>query len=62
MIAGLSIAQLCIAIVIIAACVAIVYVALNRMGVAIPGWVAQIFWILIVAFVCIAAIRLVVSF
>lgn len=59
MILGFSIGELAIAVVIIAAVVALVYVALRQFGVAIPGWVQQVFWILIVAVVVIAAIRLV---
>lgn len=59
MILGFSIGELAIAVVIIAAVVALVYVALRQFGIAIPGWVQQVFWILIVAVVVIAAIRLV---
>jgi hypothetical protein len=58
---GFSIAQICIFVVLIAACIALVYVALNQFGIAIPGWVVQVFWIVIVAFVVIFAIRLVMS-
>jgi len=59
MLAGYSIAQLAIAIVIIAAVVALMFVALKQFGIAIPGWVIQIFWILVVAVVVILAIRFV---
>lgn len=48
-------------IVIIAACVAIMYVALKQFGVGIPQWVVQIFWICIIACVAIFAIRFVAS-
>ena len=48
-------------IVIIAAVVALVYVALRQFGIAIPQWVQQIFWIVIVAFCVIFAIRLVLG-
>ncbi len=48
-------------IVIIAACVALVYVALNQFGVSIPPWVMQVFWICVVAVVVIMAIRFVLS-
>lgn len=48
-----------IAIVIVAACVGIMYVALRVFGVTIPAWVVQIFWICICACVAIAAIRFV---
>ena len=58
---GLSIPQLAILIVVIAAIVALVYVALRQFGVSIPGWVMQVAWILVVAFVVIVAIRLVAS-
>jgi hypothetical protein len=56
--AGYSLAQIAIAVVVVAAVVALVYVALQQFGVAVPGWVAQVFWILVVAFVVIFAIRL----
>lgn len=56
-----SIGQIAIAIVIIAAVVALVYIALNKFGVAIPDWVKQVFWICVIAFVVIFAIRLVMT-
>lgn len=52
-----SILAILIAIVVIAAGVAIVYVALRKFGVTIPDWVVQIFWILVVAFVAILALK-----
>jgi hypothetical protein len=55
--ASYSLAHILIAVVIIAACVALVYIALNQFGIAIPGWVVQVFWIVVVAVVIIAAIR-----
>lgn len=57
--AGYGIAHLAITIVIIAAIVGLVYVALGQFGVAIPAWVVQIFWIIVVAFCVIFAIKLV---
>jgi hypothetical protein len=56
-----SLGEILIAIVVIAACVALVYVALRQLGIAIPGWVVQVFWIVVIAFVVILAIRLVLS-
>ncbi len=56
-----GIADIAIMIVVIAAIVALVYVALRQFGVSIPAWVQQIFWIVVVAFVVIFAIKLVVS-
>lgn len=61
MVRAWSLQQMLIAIVIIAAAVALVYVALRQFGVAIPEWVRQVFWIVVVAFVVILAIRLVFS-
>ncbi len=60
-IAAWSIADIAIMIVIIAAVVALVYVALSQFGVSIPEWVKHVFWIIVVAFVVIFAIRLVMS-
>lgn len=62
MIQAWSFGDLAIAVVLIAAVVALVYVALHQFGVAIPSWVQQVFWIVIVAFVVIVAIKLVLSF
>ena len=58
---GLSIPGLAILVVVIAAVVALVYIALRQFGIAIPDWVVQVFWVLVVAFVVIIAIRLVAS-
>lgn len=58
---GYSISQLLIAVVIVAACVALVTIALRKFGIAIPDWVVQVFWVVIVAFVVIFGIRLVSS-
>jgi hypothetical protein len=58
---GYSIGQIAIAVVIVAAVVALVYIALRQFGIAIPDWVVQVFWVLIVAFVIIFAIKLVLS-
>lgn len=46
-------------IVIVAACIALMYVALRQFGVQIPPWVMQVFWIVVVAVVVIFAIRFV---
>lgn len=51
-----------IAVVVIAAAVGIVLVAIRVFGIEIPSWVVHIFWIVVVAFVAIVAIRLVFSF
>lgn len=53
-----NVAQIAIAVVVIAALIALVMVALRQFGVAIPGWVMQIIWILITAFIVILAIKL----
>lgn len=52
-----SIPQIVIAFIVIAAVVAIMYVALRQFGIAIPPWVIQIFWIVVVAVVAIVAIK-----
>lgn len=54
-----SVADIAIAIVVIAAIVALVYVALRKFGVAIPDWVQHVFWIIVVAFVVVIAIKFV---
>jgi hypothetical protein len=56
-----SLGHVAVLIVVIAAVVALVIVAFRQFGVSIPQWVQQVFWILAVAFVVIAAIRLVLG-
>jgi hypothetical protein len=46
-------------IIIVAACVGIMYVALNYFGVTIPGWAVKIFWIVIVCIVALVAINII---
>lgn len=58
-VASWGVVEIAIAIVIIAAIVALVYVALRQFGVSIPAWVQNVFWIVVVAFVIIFAIRIV---
>lgn len=56
-----GIAGMAIWVIIIAAVIAIVYIACRQMGVDIPAWVVQVFWVLVVAVVCIFAIRFLLS-
>lgn len=58
---AISLPQLLIYIVIVAACIALVYVALQQFGIQIPNWVVQVFWIVVVAMVVIFAIKVVAS-
>lgn len=52
-----GIGQWAIAIVVVAAIAAIVFLALRKFGVTIPDWIVQIFWILVVAVACVGAIK-----
>ena len=58
---GFDIGHIAIIIIVIAAIVGIVYVGLRQAGVAIPGFVVQVFWIVICAIVCIFAIKFLMS-
>jgi hypothetical protein len=58
---GYSLAELAIAVVIIAAIVACVLVGLRYFGVQVPHVIIHVGWILLVAFVVVAAIRLLAS-
>lgn len=58
---GLSIVNLIILAVIIAACLALMFVAFRKYGIQVPEWVIQCFWIVIVAIVVIFCIKLVWS-
>jgi len=56
---NLSIFQLAILIVAIAGVVALVALALNTMGISLPYWVIQAFWILVIVFGIIFCIQLI---
>lgn len=60
-IGGYSIVQILLIIVVVAACVGIVYVALQQFGVAIPAFAVKIFWIVVCAVLAILAIKFVAS-
>ena len=53
-----NIGQYVILLIFIVAVVAIGFTACAAMGIAIPSWVIHVFWIVVIAFVCIGAIRL----
>lgn len=56
-----GVGSIAILVVVIAAVVALVYIALRQFQVTIPAWVVQVFWVLVVCFVIIFAIRLVLT-
>lgn len=56
-----GIGGLAIWIVLVAAIVAIVIIACGAMGVAIPAWAKQVLWVIVIAAVCIFAIKFLLS-
>ncbi len=58
---GSVVADIAIMVVVVAAIITLVYIGLRQLGVAIPQWVVQVFWVLVVAFAIIFAIKLIVS-
>lgn len=58
---GLSFAQLAIAVVIVAAILAVVFVVLRKLDMMPPEWAQHIIWILILALVAVIAILLLVQ-
>ena len=46
---------------IIAALIALVYIALRQFGIAIPPWFMQVIWVLVIAFVVIVAIKILMT-
>jgi hypothetical protein len=57
-----GIGDLAIFIIIVAALIAIVYIAVQAFGAEkIPSWVKNIFWVVLVAAVAIIAVRIVLS-
>ncbi len=58
---GLSFIQLVIAIIIVVGVVAILFLVFRQLGIAIPGWVIQIFWIVVLVVVAILAVKFIAS-
>ena len=48
--------------IVLAAVIAVVVVAIRAMGVNIPAWAVQIFWIVIIAIVALIAVAILISF
>lgn len=61
MIAGLSLFQLAILIVVIAGVVAVVMVVLNQMGIAVPSFIVKILWIIFAVVIGVVAIKFIAS-
>jgi len=59
--AGYGLVHLVILAIIVCAVVGIALIAIRASGVAIPGWVVQIDWIVVIALVAIFAIRILVG-
>ncbi len=56
-----SLIQVIVALIVLIGAIGILYVVLRQTGVQIPPFVVQIFWIVVVCFVAIFAIRLLMS-
>lgn len=54
---GWSLGEMLVLVIVIAACLAVAFVALHQFGIHVPEWVIHIAWIVAVAFVAIIAIR-----
>ena len=61
MIAGLSLVQLAIAIIVIAGIIGIVMVVLRQMNVAVPKFIVNILWIIFAVVIGVVAIKVLVS-
>lgn len=58
---GLSLVNLLVLAVVIVAVFAIANIFLNRYGSAVPGWLQELFWIVVAAVVVIVAIKIIAS-
>jgi hypothetical protein len=56
-----SIGQILIAIIVIAGCVGIAWIAVQASGIQVPPWVIRIVWIVIVVVAAVVAIRFLLS-
>ena len=60
-VAGYSIPQFMIILIVACAVIGIAMIAIRQTGIQIPPWVIQILWIVLVAIVAVVAIRFLVS-
>lgn len=60
-IAGFDVVHLALAIVVIAGIVALVAIGLRKLGITIPDWIVQVFWVVVAVVVICAAIKVVAS-
>ena len=58
---GWTVGRIAIAVIIVAALIAAVYVILDVLGVPIPSWVIHLVWIVIVAFVGVLVVKLLIK-
>lgn len=58
---GWTVGEIAVALIVVLAIVAVVVVITRGMGVAIPGWLIQVFWIVVAAAVGILAVRFLLS-
>lgn len=56
-----SFGELAIAFIVIIAVCAIVWIFVKQSKIPVPPWLVNVFWVVVAAFVCIAAIKLLVS-
>lgn len=56
-----GIGELAITVVLVAALIALIYIALTQWKIQIPEWAKQVFWVVVVATVIIIAIRFLLS-
>ncbi len=61
LVGGYSLIQMIIFIIILCGVIGILFVVLRQTGVNIPPWIVTIFWIVVVCFVAIFAIKLLMS-
>jgi hypothetical protein len=53
-----SILAILIAVIVIAGGVAVMYIILRKLGITVPDWIVQIFWVLVAVFVGVFALKL----
>lgn len=57
-IGGMTIAHWAIVLIVIVAVIAILVIFVKQTGIQIPAFIINVFWVLLAAFICIAAIKL----
>lgn len=58
---GLTFVDLLKYVIIVCGCIAVLWVVIRKLGIQIPDWVMQLFWIVVVVLLALLAINIIVA-